>query len=391
MARHNSPSAFSTQRIAAPYAGRGNRNKTVASVAPCKKQMAVINWENVLAPLDWMAVYLGLGRDNSAVEAAVVRCRSSPDLLQSLAAIEERTMQLLTETMRLVDGPVFIVSEYSTSYVELVSSLFFPRLTAALRSASTGIYVVGTPNTQLTALEMKQWKVNLLHTAILEYLFAGIDEVAATNLLARSAYGRIKVVALCANEMDTTAASGVRLIAPIAVIRHVRVQCPKARAPGRSVNYSSKFGSTPTAKSVLMTTLTPTRTKAATKSGKTKRVTRRQTKDLLMQSEDDDGASHSEGGEQAGDGQSSQDPPQPKVTRPAESEEEPTAEDTVPTSAPETPTALNEERTAAAETARRIADASPTPDEHRADEPTAAAPATEVAALASALYQLTTV
>ncbi|KAE9107475.1 hypothetical protein PF006_g21100 [Phytophthora fragariae] len=231
MARHNSPSAFSTQRIAAPYAGRGNRNKTVASVAPCKKQMAVINWENVLAPLDWMAVYLGLGRDNSAVEAAVVRCRSSPDLLQSLAAIEERTMQLLTETMRLVDGPVFIVSEYSTSYVELVSSLFFPRLTAALRSASTGIYVVGTPNTQLTALEMKQWKVNLLHTAILEYLFAGIDEVAATNLLARSAYGRIKVVALCANEMDTTAASGVRLIAPIAVIRHVRVQCPKARAP----------------------------------------------------------------------------------------------------------------------------------------------------------------
>ncbi|KAE9056248.1 hypothetical protein PF010_g31836, partial [Phytophthora fragariae] len=140
-----------------------------------------------------------------------------------------------------------------------------------------------------------------------------------------------------------------------------------------------------------MTTLTPTRTKAATKSGKTKRVTRRQTKDLLMQSEDDDGASHSEGGEQAGDGPSSQDPPQPKVTRPAESEEEPTAEDTVPTSAPETPTALNEERTAAVETARRTADASPTPDEHRADEPTAVAPATEVAALASALYQLTTV
>ncbi|KAE9056034.1 hypothetical protein PF007_g32116, partial [Phytophthora fragariae] len=66
---------------------------------------------------------------------------------------------------------------------------------------------------------------------------------------------------------------------------------------------------------------------------------------------DDDGASHSEGGEQAGDGPSSQDPPQPKVTRPAESEEEPTAEDTVPTLAPETPTALNEERTAPVETA----------------------------------------
>ncbi|KAE8965286.1 hypothetical protein PR001_g28779 [Phytophthora rubi] len=91
-----------------------------------------------------------------------------------------------------------------------------------------------------------------------------------------------------------------------------------------------------------MTTLTPSRTKAATKSGKKKRVTRRQTKDLLMQT-------------------------------------------------PETPTALNEERTPAVETARRTADASPTPDEHRADEPTAAAPATEMAALASALYRLTTV
>ncbi|KAE9260563.1 hypothetical protein PR003_g34313, partial [Phytophthora rubi] len=160
---------------------------------------------------------------------------------------------------------------------------------------------------------------------------------------------------------------------------------------GRNVNDSSKFGSTPTAKSVLMTTLTPIRTKATTKSGKTKRVTRRQTKDLLMQSEDDGGASHSEGGEQAGDGPSSQDPPQPKVTRPAESEEEPTGEDMAPTPAPETPTSMNEERTAAVETARHTADASLTPDEHRADEPTAAAPATEVAALASALYQLTTV
>ncbi|KAE8906992.1 hypothetical protein PF005_g24573 [Phytophthora fragariae] len=160
---------------------------------------------------------------------------------------------------------------------------------------------------------------------------------------------------------------------------------------GRNVNDSSKFGSTSTAKSVLMTTLTPTRSKAATKAGKTKRVTRRQTNDLMMQSEDDDGASHSEGGEQAGDGLVSQDPPQPKVTRPAVSEEVPTAEDMVPTPAPETPTVLSEDRTAAPDTTRHTTDASPTPDEHRADEPTAAVPATEVAALASTLYQLTTV
>ncbi|EGZ18881.1 hypothetical protein PHYSODRAFT_544408 [Phytophthora sojae] len=228
MASRARTSSFSTQRIAASYAGRGKRAKAIATAAPSKRQMAIINWENVLAPMDWLAVYLGLGATNEAIERAVARYRSSPDLLQSLAAIEERVMELLTETMKLIDGPVFVVSEYSTAYVELVSSLFFPRLTAALRNAKSGIYVVGTPNTQLTALEMKQWKVNLLHTAIHEHLFAGIDEVVTTNLLARSAYGRIKVVALCANEADAAAASGIHLIAPNAVIKHVRVQGPKA-------------------------------------------------------------------------------------------------------------------------------------------------------------------
>ncbi|KAG6612077.1 uncharacterized protein IUM83_15012 [Phytophthora cinnamomi] len=227
MASRARTSSFSTQRSAALYAGRGRRTKTVANASPSKKQMTVVNWENVLAPMDWMAVYLGLGTTNAAIEAAVVRCRSSSDLLQSFATIEERIMELLTETMRVVGGPVFIVSEYTTAYVELVSSLFFPRLTAALRSATSGVYVVGTPNTQLTALEMKQWKVNLLHTAVLEHLFAGVDEAVATNLLARSAHGRIKVVALCANESDTAAASAIRLIAPNAIVKHIRVAGPK--------------------------------------------------------------------------------------------------------------------------------------------------------------------
>ncbi|GMF59413.1 unnamed protein product [Phytophthora fragariaefolia] len=214
--------SFSTQRTATPYAGREKRTKKVVNVSPSKRQMAVINWENVLVPMEWMAVHLGLGTAPAAIEAAVVRCRSSPDLLQSLAVIETRIMELLLETVRVVDGPVFIVSEYTTAYVELVSSLFFPQLTAALRSSTQGVYVVGTPDTQLTSLEMKQWKVNLLHTAILEYLFTGINEDVATNLLARSSYGRIKVVALCASDADAVATSGIHLIAPNAVIKHVR-------------------------------------------------------------------------------------------------------------------------------------------------------------------------
>ncbi|GMF23004.1 unnamed protein product [Phytophthora lilii] len=218
-----SPS-LSTSRIASPYTGRGRKVKAVANVAPNKTQMTVISWENVLVPLDWMAAYLGLGLTDASIEMAVMRCQSSQDLLYSLAMIEDQIMGLLMQSMQLIDGPLVIVSEYTTMYVERVCSLFFPRLTAGLRSSTTGIYVVGTPNTQLTTLEMKQWKVNLLHTAILERLFARIPEDVATKLLGRSASGRIKVVALCASENDMTAASAVRLIAPNAIIKRIKVQ-----------------------------------------------------------------------------------------------------------------------------------------------------------------------
>ncbi|KAF4134304.1 hypothetical protein GN958_ATG16436 [Phytophthora infestans] len=136
-------------------------------------------------------------------------------------------MELLTETIRVVGGPVFIVSEYSTIYVKLVSSLFFPRLTAALRSATKGIYVVGTPDTQLSIHEMKQWKVNLLHTAIHEHLFTGMSTEATMNLLARSATGRIKIVALCSSDADVEAISAINLLAPSAIINRIQTQRAK--------------------------------------------------------------------------------------------------------------------------------------------------------------------
>ncbi|ETI37249.1 hypothetical protein F441_16566 [Phytophthora nicotianae CJ01A1] len=224
MASRARTSSFSTQRIATAYNGRGKKSTTCVNATPTTKQMAVINWENVLIPMDWLSVYLGLGTSHAAVKTAVVRCQSSPELIQSLAAIETRIMELLTESMRLVGGPVFIVSEYPTIYVELVCSLFFPRLTAALRNATSGIYVVGTPDTQLSTQEMKQWKVNLLHTAIHEHLFTGMSGEATLNLLARSVTGRIKVVALCSSDADVVAISAIHLMAPNAVVKHIKTQ-----------------------------------------------------------------------------------------------------------------------------------------------------------------------
>ncbi|KAL3658634.1 hypothetical protein V7S43_016270 [Phytophthora oleae] len=224
MASRSRASSFSTQRIATAYTGRGRKSKSSGITSASKKQMAVINWENVLVPMNWLTVYLGLRTSTETIQATVMRCQSSPELLQSLSTIEDRMMGLLSETMRVVDGPVFIVSEYTTTYVELISSLFFPRLTAALRSTTGGIYVVGTPDTQLSMQEMKQWKINLLHTAIHEHLFTGMSINTAMNALARSASGRIKVVALCASDADVTATSAIHLMAPNAIIKRLKAQ-----------------------------------------------------------------------------------------------------------------------------------------------------------------------
>ncbi|KAL4106579.1 hypothetical protein PRIC1_004627 [Phytophthora ramorum] len=213
-------SSYSPQRIVTPHARHAKKSGKAAFV---KTQMAVMNWENVLVPMDWMIHNLSLGTPIATIEHAVVRCRNVPQLLQAMAAIEDRVVELLAETVRSVDGPVFIVSEYTTAYIELVSGLFFPRLTAALRNATTGIYVVGTPDTQLSALEMKQWKANVLRTAIVEKL-CQVSGDTAEQLLARYTLGRIGVVALCANETDIAATSAIHSLAPHAVVKRVKVQ-----------------------------------------------------------------------------------------------------------------------------------------------------------------------
>ncbi|OWZ11626.1 hypothetical protein PHMEG_00015321 [Phytophthora megakarya] len=205
-----------TPRIATPYTRQNNKPNTCPNVFTNKKEMAVINWEHVLVPISFLNDQLGLAAN---IEMAVMRYQNSQDHRHTLHAIEDGIMELLAETMRRVNGPVFIVSEYPTSYVELVSSLFFPRLTAALRSSTDGIYVVGTPNTQLSSGELPLWKVNVLRTAIFEHLFAGASREEAINLLKSAAPGSIKVLALCANFTDAAAVSAVHSIAPNATLQ----------------------------------------------------------------------------------------------------------------------------------------------------------------------------
>ncbi|KAG7395288.1 hypothetical protein PHYBOEH_003995 [Phytophthora boehmeriae] len=213
--------SFTSQRVAATYSTSAKMRRT----SPIKTQMAIINWENVLVPMDWMVMHLGLGNSADSTQQAVIRCRRSPGLLRDMAAIEERIMLLLTEAMQSIKGPVVITSEYSTVFIEYISSLFFPRLTTALRNATTGIYVVGTPYTMLTEVELSTWKANLMHTAIFEKLFAGTDYSKTQCLLASE---KIGIIALCARETDVTATSAAYTIARNAIIKRVKVKAAKA-------------------------------------------------------------------------------------------------------------------------------------------------------------------
>ncbi|KAL3658629.1 hypothetical protein V7S43_016265 [Phytophthora oleae] len=223
----------SRQRIATTYSSKSNNSKSKTSAAPMKRQMAVINWENVLVPLDWMIVHLGLGTLTATIDLKVIHSHSPSvtELPRTFAAIEDRILELLTATMRSVKGPVFIVSEFSTVYVEFVCYLFFPRLTAALRSATTGIYVIGTPDTQLNDGEVKLWKVNLLRTMVLERVFAGVSANDAANMLKHPTSGRLDVLALCATKVDVAAISTLHSDAPYSIVKSARVKTRCTRDP----------------------------------------------------------------------------------------------------------------------------------------------------------------
>ncbi|KAJ8517648.1 hypothetical protein ON010_g18297 [Phytophthora cinnamomi] len=85
---------------------------------------------------------------------------------------------------------------------------------------------------------------------------------------------------------------------------------------GRNVNETSNLGSVAAA----MTTLTPTRAKTMSKSGKMRRMTRRTSKDLLERSDDDE----DEADDDEHDGTDEQGPPSAKAkTKSKQQDEEP--------------------------------------------------------------------
>ncbi|GAB9471433.1 hypothetical protein Gpo141_00008644 [Globisporangium polare] len=189
-----------------------------AQNAPIPSHTFSINWENVLMPSAWLTARMGMDGSVQSLQNAQRLVAQTPQLKALLAAIEENIIQLLTQAM--ATGCVYIFSDRTVQYVELSCSVFFPRLTACLRGATRGVFVVGVPDTDFSAQELADWKVNILRTVCHERIFAGQD-LAKTHTSQGSR--RFGLVALCASDLDVSASDQLAKLTPFAVTKSVKV------------------------------------------------------------------------------------------------------------------------------------------------------------------------
>lgn len=233
--RNRSSSTYSSPVTNNPAMMRANSVKPPAltlaagntnAAAPLRHVFA-INWENVLMPTAWLTARMGVNTSVSSLQIAQRLLSQNPQLRDLLARIEDRVIQLLTQAM--ATGPVYLLSEKTVQYVELTCSIFFPRLTACLRNATCGVFVLGVPDTNYSLQEQADWKVNILRTVCYERIFAGQDVAKA---LTEPATGRFGVVSLCAGDLDVTASEQLKAVAPYVVTKSVKVGQPKVVRPG---------------------------------------------------------------------------------------------------------------------------------------------------------------
>lgn len=186
--------------------------------APIPSHTFSINWENVLMPSAWLTARMGVDASVQSLQNAQRLLAQTPQLKTLMAAIEENVIQLLTQAMAA--GCVYIFSDRTVQYVELSCSVFFPRLTACLRGATRGVFVVGIPDTSFSPEELADWKVNILRTVCHERIFAGQNLAKAHTDRGSRRFG---LVALCASDLDVSASDGLAKLTPFAVTKSIKV------------------------------------------------------------------------------------------------------------------------------------------------------------------------
>ncbi|GMF33213.1 unnamed protein product [Phytophthora lilii] len=137
-----------------------------ADPASCSKaphmNAFVISWEDVIAPMSFLAQRVGLQPTRSSMEAAKAAYSQDRYLQQALASVEEEAMGLLCTAATM--GPVFIVTERSVRYLESTCAAFLPRLASWLASADSAnvpqqfrVRVIAAPQKFATIMESSAW------------------------------------------------------------------------------------------------------------------------------------------------------------------------------------------------------------------------------------------
>ncbi|KAG3104617.1 hypothetical protein PI124_g8738 [Phytophthora idaei] len=155
----------------------------------------VISWEDVLAPMSFLAKRVGLQPTRSSLEAAKAAYVQDRYLQQALASVEEETIELLRTAATL--GLVFIVTEKSIRYMETACAAFFPRLAHWLTSADLAmatssqqsrVRVLAAPQKFANILESSVWLARMYQ----EIVKVAVCEAHGASIAAAGALGHVQ-------------------------------------------------------------------------------------------------------------------------------------------------------------------------------------------------------
>ncbi|OWZ03821.1 hypothetical protein PHMEG_00024386 [Phytophthora megakarya] len=128
----------------------------------------VISWEDVLAPMSFLAKRVGLQPTRTSLSIAKAAYTQDRYLQQALASVEEEAIEFLRTAVSL--GPVFILTDKSVKYMEITCAAFFPRLAHWLAAADLAtashsqqfrVRVVAAPQKFANIMQSSAWLAGL--------------------------------------------------------------------------------------------------------------------------------------------------------------------------------------------------------------------------------------
>ncbi|KAG7391093.1 Protein unc-50 [Phytophthora pseudosyringae] len=200
---------------------------------PTQLSAFVISWEDVLAPMSFLAKRLELQPTRSSLETAKAAYAQDRYLQQALASVEEEAVELLRTAATI--GPVFIVTEKSIRYMEATCSAFLPRLAQWLAIASNAqhfrVRVLAAPQKFATTTESSAWLARtyqqIVKISVWEAHGASISAAGALGhaqqLLRHRESGTLGLVSISASAASQAASLRALDVAPFLIPKGVHV------------------------------------------------------------------------------------------------------------------------------------------------------------------------